>query len=112
MACLKKTHRKRNPPRKEVMNSLRQLKRMAHVVKDAEGTFQTQVAPKGKETITRWEKELKNKYKGKAGDALVQEADWVTDPGATQPRETLFHKIVEMAWLTKMMIGKVISERE
>jgi hypothetical protein len=29
-----------------------------------------------------------------------------------QPRETLFHKTVEMVWLTKMMIGKVISERE
>jgi hypothetical protein len=43
---------------------------------------------------------------------LVQEADWVIDPGATQPRETLFHKMVEMAWITKMMIGKVISESE
>jgi hypothetical protein len=43
---------------------------------------------------------------------LVEEVDWVIDPGATQPRETLFHKTVEMAWLTKMMIEKVISERE
>jgi hypothetical protein len=43
---------------------------------------------------------------------LVQEADWVTDPGAMQPRETLYHKMVEMAWLTKMMIGKVSSEME
>jgi hypothetical protein len=112
MARLKKMHRKRNPPGKEVPNSLRRLTRMAQAAKDAEGTFQTRVAPKGKETITRWEKELKNKCKGKARDALVQEADWVTDLGATQPRETLFHKTVEMAWLTKMMIGKVISERE
>jgi hypothetical protein len=29
-----------------------------------------------------------------------------------QPRETLYHKTVEMAWLTKMMIGKVSSEME
>jgi hypothetical protein len=80
--------------------------------KDAEGTFHTLVAPKGKATITRWEKEIKEKCKGKTWDALTQEADWVTDPGATQPRETLYHKTVEMAWKTKMMIGKVSSERE
>jgi len=43
---------------------------------------------------------------------LIQEADWVIDLGATQPRETLFHKTVEMAWLTKMMIGKVSLEME
>jgi len=29
-----------------------------------------------------------------------------------QPRGTLYHKMVEMAWLTKMMIGKVSSEME
>jgi hypothetical protein len=45
-------------------------------------------------------------------DALAQEAEWVIDPGAMQPRETLYHKMVEMAWLTKMMIGKVSSEME
>jgi hypothetical protein len=56
-------------------------------VKYAKGTFQTQVEPKGKETITKWEKELNNKCKGKVRDALVQEADWATDLGAMQPRE-------------------------
>jgi hypothetical protein len=45
-------------------------------------------------------------------DALAQEADWVTNPGATQPTETLYHKTVEMAWLTKMMINKVSSKME
>jgi hypothetical protein len=80
--------------------------------KYAEGTFRTLVAPKGKVTITWWEKELKEKRKGKAWDALAQEADWVTDPGATQPMETLYHKTMEMAWLTKMMIDKVSSEME
>jgi hypothetical protein len=97
---------------KEVSNNSRRLTRMEQATKDAEGTFQTLVAPKGKVNITRWEKELKDKRKGKAWDALVQEADWVTDPGATQPKETLYHKTVEMAWLTKMMIGKVNSEME
>jgi hypothetical protein len=32
--------------------------------------------------------------------------------GATQPRETLYHKTVEMEWLTKMMIDKVSSKME
>ena len=85
---------------------------MAQAVKDAKGTFQTQVVLKGKATITRWEKELKNKCKGKVQDALVQEADWVTNPGAMQPRETLYYKTVEIDWLTKMMIKKVVSNRE
>jgi hypothetical protein len=30
---------------------------------------------KGKTTITRWEKEIKEKRKGKAWDALAEEAD-------------------------------------
>jgi hypothetical protein len=29
-----------------------------------------------------------------------------------QPRETLYHKMVEMAWLSMIMIKKVILERE
>jgi hypothetical protein len=85
---------------------------MEEVVKDVEVTFQTLVAPKGKVAITHWEKEIKEKCKGKAWDALEQEADWVADLGATQPRETLYHKTMEMAWLTKMMIDKVSSEME
>ena len=43
---------------------------------------------------------------------MVHEANCITDPGATQPRETLYQKMVEMAWLTKMMIGKVNPEME
>jgi hypothetical protein len=112
MARLKKTHRKRNPPWEGSPEQFTAVNKNGAGNERCEGTFQTLVAPKGKETITRWEKELKDKCKGKAWDALVQEADWVTDLGATQPRETLYHKTVEMAWLTKMMIGKVISERE
>jgi hypothetical protein len=81
---------------------------MDQATKDVEGTFQTLVASKGKETINHWEKEIKENRKGKAWDALAQEADL----GATQPRETLYHKTMEMAWLTKMMIDKVSSEME
>ena len=43
---------------------------------------------------------------------MAQEADWVTDLGATQPKEILYHKMVDMAWLTKMMIDKVSLEME
>jgi hypothetical protein len=85
---------------------------MEQATKDTEDTFYTLVAPKGKATITRWEKEIKEKRKGKAWDALTQEAVWVTDPGAMQPRETLYHKMMDMAWLTNMMIDKLSSEME
>jgi hypothetical protein len=85
---------------------------MEHATKDAECTFQTLVASKGKVTITHWEKEIKEKLKGKAWEALAQEADWVTDLGATQPKETLYHKTMEMAWITNMMIDKVSLEME
>jgi hypothetical protein len=85
---------------------------MEQAAKDAKGTFHTLVAPKGKGTITQLEKAIKEKCKGKTSDVLAQEADWVTDPGATQPKETLYHKTMEMAWQTKMLIGKVSSERD
>jgi hypothetical protein len=48
---------------------------MEQVEKDAEGTFHTLVASKGKTTITRWEKEIKEKCKGKTWYALTQESD-------------------------------------
>jgi hypothetical protein len=105
-------HRKRNTLGKEVMNSPRWVSRMEQEANDAEGTFQTMVVLKGKATITCWEKEIKEKRKVKAWDAMAQEADWVTDLGATHPRETLYHKTMEMVWLNKMMIGKVSSEME
>jgi hypothetical protein len=85
---------------------------MEQAEKDVEGTFQTLLSPKGKATITRWEKEIKETRKGKSWDALTQETDWVIDLGATHPRETLYHKTMEMAWLTKMIIDKVSLEME
>jgi hypothetical protein len=85
---------------------------MEQATKDAEGTFHTLVASKRKATITWWEEELKDKHKGKDWGDMVLEANWVTDPGAMQTREILYHKTLEMAWLTKTLIGKVNSEKE
>jgi hypothetical protein len=80
---------------------------MEQVEKYPEGTFHTLVASKGKATITQWEKEIKEKCKGKTWDALTQESDLVTNSGATHPKENLYHKMMEMVWQTKMMIDKV-----
>jgi len=44
---------------------------MEEAAKFVEGTFQMMVAPKGKMTITWWKKELNDKHKGKAWDALA-----------------------------------------
>jgi hypothetical protein len=112
MVRMKKTHIKRNTQMEENPISHRRISRMEQAARDAKGTFQALVEPKGKATITRWEKEITAKRKGKAWEELSQEADWITDPGTTQSRETLYHKTVEMAWQTKMLIGKVSTEKK
>jgi len=96
----------------ETPTSHRRISRMEQVARDAKGTFQALVEPKGKETITRWEREITTKRKGKAWEEVIQEADWIMDPGTTQSKETLYHKMVEMAWWTKMLIGKVSTENK
>jgi hypothetical protein len=112
MVRMKRRHNKREPQRKEPPTSPRRVSRMKQAARDANGTFHMLVEPKGKATITRWEKEITSKCKGKSWEELIQEADWITDPRATQPRKTLYHKMVEMAWRTKMLIGKVSLERK
>jgi hypothetical protein len=84
MVRMKRTNKKRNPQAKGTPKNPRRISRMEQAEKDAEGTFHTLVSPKGKATITRLEKAINEKCKGKTWDALAQEADWVTDPGATQ----------------------------
>jgi hypothetical protein len=42
---------------------------------------------------------------------LIQEADGIRDLGATQPMKTLYHKTVEEAWCTKMLICKLREEK-
>jgi hypothetical protein len=106
---MKKTHSKRNPLGKETQKNPQWISRMEQVAKYVEGTFHTLVSLRGKATIAQLENEIKDKRKGKTWDALTQEAYWVTDLGDTQPRETLYHKTMEMAWKTKILIGKVIS---
>jgi len=32
--------------------------------------------------------------------------------GATHTRETLYHRTLEMAWVTKMLIGKVKADKD
>jgi hypothetical protein len=98
MVCMKRTHIKRSPQGNEPLTSPWRITRMEQAARDAKNTFHMLVEPKGKTTITRWEKEINAKCKGKAWEELIQEADWITDPGATQPRETLYHKTVERAW--------------
>ena len=64
-------HNKRNPQGKGTPNNPRRVSRMEQAEKDAKDTFHTLVALKGKETITQWEKKIKEKCKGKAWDALT-----------------------------------------
>jgi hypothetical protein len=44
---------------------------MEQAAKDVEGTFHTLVAPRGKATITRLEKAINKKRKGKTWEALA-----------------------------------------
>jgi hypothetical protein len=67
---------------------------------------------KEKRPLPGGKKKSKKKSQGKAWDALTQEVVWVTDPGAMHPRETLYHKMMDMEWLTNMMIDKLSSEME
>jgi hypothetical protein len=81
------------------------------VAREAKGTFLEQVDTKGKAFIDRWEREFNNKRRGKAWGELIKEADRIRDPGATQPRKTLYHKMVEEAWWKKMMISRLRAEK-
>jgi hypothetical protein len=112
MARLKHTQRKRIPLGKDIPESSRRLTRIEQVAREVENTFHTLVSPKGKATVNKWEEEIKEERSGKEWGEIAQEAEWITDLGATRPRETLYHKTIEMTWFTKMLIGKVKSDRE
>jgi hypothetical protein len=112
MARLKHTQRKRSPQGKDISESSRCLTRIEQVAREAENMFHTMVSPKGKATVNKWEEEIKEEWSGKEWGEIAQEVDWITDLGATRPRETLYHRMVEMTWFTKMLIGKVKSDRE
>jgi hypothetical protein len=83
---------------------------MEEAAREAKGTFLTQVDPKGKVIINRWEREINTTCKGKASKELIQEVDGLKDPRATHPRTTLYHKMVEETWRIKMLIGKMNTD--
>jgi hypothetical protein len=112
MVRMKNTQSKRGPQGEELPTSARKITRMEQAAREAKGTFLTQVDPKGKAVIDRWEREVNTTRQGKAWAELIQEADGIRDPGATQPRTTLYHKTVEEAWRTKMLIGKLSADRK
>jgi hypothetical protein len=111
MVRRKNTQSKRGPQGEELPTSARKITRMEQAAREAKGTFLEQVDTKGKEVIDRWEREVNTKRQGKAWAELIQEADGIRDPGATQPRKTLYHKTVEEAWRTKMLISKLRADK-
>jgi hypothetical protein len=44
-------------------------------------------------------------------DNISHEVDWIRDTRATYTRETLYHRTLEMVWVTKMIIGKVKADQ-
>jgi hypothetical protein len=112
MARMKHTQRKRSPQGKEIPESSRRLTRIEQAARDATNTFQTMVSQKGKEAVNKWEEEIKEEQSGKEWGEISQEVDWIKYLGATHPRETLYYRTVETTWVTKMLIGKVKSDRE
>jgi hypothetical protein len=111
MVRTKNTQSKRGPQGEELPTSARKITRMEQAAREAKGTFLKQVDTKGKAVIDRWEREVNTKRQGKAWVELIQEADGIRDPGATQPRKTLYHKTVEEAWRTKMLISKLRADK-
>jgi hypothetical protein len=109
---MKNTQSKRGPQGEALPTSARKITRVEQAAREAKGTFLTQVDPKGKAVIDRWEREVNNKRQGKDWEELIQEADGIKDPGTTQPRMTLYQKTVEEAWRTKMLIGKLKADRK
>jgi hypothetical protein len=87
MVRMKNTQSKRRPQGKELPTSTRKITRMEQADREAKGTFLEQVDTKGKVVINRWEREVNTKRQGKAWAELIQEADRIRDPGATQPRK-------------------------
>jgi hypothetical protein len=112
MVRMKKTSSKRGPQGTEPPPSAQRMTRIEQAAREAKSTFLTQVDTKGKTIIKRWEREINNARRGKAWTKLTQEAGGIRDPGATLPRTTLYHRTVEEAWRTKMLIGKMCADQK
>lgn len=87
------------------------MTRIEQAARDARSTFLTKVDTKGKTIIKRWEGEINDARKGKAWSTLTQEAGGIRDLGTTQSRITIYHKTMEEAWRTKLLIGKMCANR-
>jgi hypothetical protein len=111
MVRMKKTSSKRGPQEKEPPQSAWRMTRIEQAAREAKSTFLTKTDTKGKKIIKIWEGEINNARRGKSWSTLTQEAGGIRDPGATQPRLTLYHRMVEEAWRTKMLIGKMCADR-
>jgi len=66
MVRMKKIHSKRGPQGKESTTSARRITRMEQAAREAKGTFLTQVDPKGKAIINRWEREINTTGRSKS----------------------------------------------
>jgi hypothetical protein len=108
----KHTMRKGKPLGEGKPESSRKLLRMENVAREATRMYQYSVPQKGKEVVESWEEEIKEERGSKEMETIAQEVDWIKDMGVTHTRETLFHKTLEMAWITKMLIGKVKAKRD
>jgi flagellar motility protein MotE (MotC chaperone) len=84
---------------------------MEQAAREAKGTFLEKVDTNSKVVIDKWEREVNTKHQGKAWVELIQEADGIRDPGATQPRKTFYQKMVEEDWCTKLMISKLRDDK-
>jgi len=111
MVRRKNTQSKRGSLGEELPTSTRKITRMEQATREAKSTFLEQVDTKSKEVIDRWEREVKTKHQGKAWAEIIHEADEIRDLGATQHRKTLYHKTLEEAWCTKMMISKMKADK-
>jgi hypothetical protein len=58
MVRIKKTHSERGLKGKEPSTSTQRITSMEQAAREANGTFLTQVDPKGKAIINRWEREI------------------------------------------------------
>ena len=101
----------RAPQGEELPTSARKITRMELTAREAKSIFLEKVDTKGIAFIDRWEQEVNTKCQGKAWAELIREAGGIKDPGATQPRKTLYHKTVEESLHTKMPICKLRAEK-
>jgi hypothetical protein len=81
------------------------MTRIEQEARDTRSTFLTKVDTEGKTIIKIWEGEINNGRRGKSWSTITQEVEGIWDHRTTQSRITLYHRTVEEARRTKMLIG-------